>query len=203
MKAERRRKIYAEGTEFGARRSRRDRAEATPLLGARFQRRSGDFGYDPSMSGILIRLGTPEDRVALAPLRHALWPEASMFEHSGELEALLAGKAPGILPAVVLVAEGGEGKLLGFLEAGLRSHADSCDPAQPVGYVEGWYVAEEHRHCGIGKQLLAAAEDWARGQGCVEMASDTQLENTLSQRVHESVGFRVVERAVLFRKGLR
>jgi len=35
--------------------------------------------------------------------------------------------------------------LVGFLEVGLRSHADGCDPAQPVGYVEGWFVAPDHR----------------------------------------------------------
>jgi len=62
--------------------------------------------------------------------------------------------------------------------------------------------AEGHRKRGIGKRLLAAAEDWARGQGCVEMASDAHIDNTLSLRAHESLGFEVVERAILFRKAL-
>jgi hypothetical protein len=35
------------------------------------------------------------------------------------------------------------------------------------------------------------------------MASDTQIDNTLSQRVHQLLGFQIVERAVLFRKPLR
>ena len=49
---------------------------------------------------------------------------------------------------------------------------------------------------------LRAAEDWARSQGCKEMASDTQIENHLSQRVHEALGFQVTERSVIYRKPL-
>jgi aminoglycoside 6'-N-acetyltransferase I len=155
------------------------------------------------MSNIHVRLAQPTDRPSLAELFHALWPQGPVEEHSRELEAILSGNAPGTLPLVVFVAEGNDHSLLGFIEVGQRSHADSCDPALPVGYVEGWLVVEGHRHSGVGKKLMAAAEDWARGQGCVEMASDTQIDNTLSQRVHESLGFHIVERAILFRKALR
>jgi aminoglycoside 6'-N-acetyltransferase I len=154
-------------------------------------------------AGVRIRRALPSDRDSLSCLRHALWPESSAEEHGRELEAVLAGIAPGTLPQVIFVAEAQDQSLIGFLEAGLRSHADHCDPARAVGYVEGWYVAEGLRRRGIGKQLLEAAEDWARGQGCVEMASDTQIDNGLSLRVHESLGFRVVERAILFHKSLR
>ena len=120
-----------------------------------------------------------------------------------ELGLILAGKAPGTLPLVVFVAETRDGTLVAFLECSLRSHAESCNPSCPVGYVEGWYVAKEHRRKGIGKSLLAAAEEWARRQGCVEMASDAVIDNTLSQDVHQRLGFKVVERSVLFRKALR
>lgn len=106
------------------------------------------------------------------------------------------------LPLIMLVAEATGGRVVGFLEADLRSHADGCNPAQPVGYVEGWYVIEDHRHQGIGKKLLAAAEDWARSHGCIEMASDTWIDNELSQRVHESLGYEVVDRCVHYRKTL-
>jgi aminoglycoside 6'-N-acetyltransferase I len=161
------------------------------------------------MYKIHTRLAQPPDRVPLADLFHALWPESPVEDHSRELEAILSGNPPGALPLVVFVAEANvssvaqDKSLLGFLEVGLRSHADSCDSAHPVGYVEGWYVTDAHRNRGIGKQLLAAAEDWARSQGCTEMASDTQIGNELSQRVHQSLGYEIVERAILFRKVLR
>lgn len=150
-----------------------------------------------------VRLAQPRDLRALAQLLAALWPESPVEEHARELELILAGKAPGTLPLVIFVAEDQDGALIGFLECGLRSHADSCNPSHAVGYVEGWYVAEEHRRRGIGKSLLAAAEEWARSLGCVEMASDAVMDNVLSQDVHQRLGFEIVERSVLFRKALR
>ena len=73
---------------------------------------------------------------------------------------------------------------------------------RPVGYVKGWFVEGHHRGQGIGAQLLRAAEDWARARRCREMASDTDIENTLSQRAHEASGFAVAARAILYRKFL-
>ena len=106
------------------------------------------------------------------------------------------------MPLVIFVAEASDGTLAGFLEAGLRSHADGCDESCAVGYVEGWFVREEQRQLGIGAELLRAAEDWARSQGCKEMASDTQIDNVISQRAHEALGFEIAERSVLYRKRL-
>lgn len=144
----------------------------------------------------------PSDQKALAELRHALWPEGSVEEHREELARILRGETPGTMPLVEFVWEVGDEALLGFIEVGLRSHADECDTAQPVGYVEGWYVVDAHRRKGIGADLLRAAEDWARRQGCREMASDALIENHLSQRAHEALGFTVVGRNVLYRKKL-
>ena len=106
------------------------------------------------------------------------------------------------MPLINLVAEASDQRLVGFLEVGLRSHADGCDPSRAVGFIEGWYVADGHRHQGIGRKLLTAAENWARVQGCVEMASDTWVDNELSQRVHEALGYAVVDRCVHYRKSL-
>jgi aminoglycoside 6'-N-acetyltransferase I len=160
-------------------------------------------GYDSEMPNIRVRLARAEDRAALARLCEALWPDSSAEEHAGELTCKLSGRPPGTLPLAILVSEASDGWLTGFIEVGLRSHAEGCDPARPAGYVEGWYVVEDCRGRGVGKTLLAAAEDWARRQGCVEMASDTWLDNELSRRVHESLGFQEVERAIHFRKALR
>jgi len=134
----------------------------------------------------------------------ALWPKSSAEEHAQELRLLLRGKAALVLtmPLTIFVAEGSERILVGFLEVDLRSHADGCNPSQPVGYIEGWYVAEDHRHRGVGRKLLAKAEDWARSHGCVEMASDAVIDNELSQRAHEALGYEVVERCVHYRKRL-
>jgi aminoglycoside 6'-N-acetyltransferase I len=151
---------------------------------------------------IRVRPGEPSDREQLSLMRLALWPELSVDEDRPELDAALSGKPMGTMPVTILVAEIGDGKLVGFVEVGLRSHADGCDTSVPVGFVEGWFVSELHRRKGVGAKLLAAAENWARGHGCIEMASDTWLDNDKSQRVHEALGFEVVDRCVHYRKAL-
>jgi aminoglycoside 6'-N-acetyltransferase I len=155
-----------------------------------------------SMSEISIRLAQLSDRDQLARMREALWPDSSAVEHALEVTPILEGTALLTMPLIILVAEASDRTLAGFLEVDLRSQADGCNPSRPVGYIEGWYVAESHRHTGIGKKLLAAAEDWARSQGCVEVASDTWIDNELSQLVHESLGYEVVDRCVHYRKTL-
>ena len=149
-----------------------------------------------------VRFARESDCEQLARLRHELWPESLVEEHAAELRGILAGRAPGTMPLVEIVWDAGGGRLLGFIEVGLRSHADECDPRQPVGYVEGWYVVESHRRKGIGAQLLRAAEDWARAHEYREMASDALIENEISQRAHAALGFTVAARSVLYRKRL-
>ena len=149
-----------------------------------------------------VRLGKRSDGNQLATMRLILWPDVSLEEHLKEIDNALDVRTSGTLPMAVLVAENEEGTLIGFLEVGMRSHADGCNPARPVGFVEGWFVQEAFRNRGIGRKLMNAAEEWARAQGCLEMASDTWIDNEESQRAHEAVGFEVVDRCVNFRKAL-
>ena len=153
--------------------------------------------------GVLIRPGQPPDLDQLARLCEALWPTSSAEEHAQELRLLLEGKADRVLtmPITILVAEAC-GRLVGFVEVDLRSHADGCNPAQAVGYIEGWYVAEQYRGRGLGSKLVAEAERWARSHQCMEMASDALIDNEVSQRAHEALGYEVVDRCVHYRKKL-
>ena len=151
---------------------------------------------------IRVRLASQSDIAQLTPMRLELWPESSASHHSAELTNVLGGTSRRVYPLMIFVAEDNSGNLVGFLEANLRSAADGCDEKLPVGYVEGWFVAESRRGQRVGAALLRAAEDWARAQGCVEMASDTAIDNHLSQRVHEASGFTVSARSVLYRKSI-
>lgn len=135
-------------------------------------------------------------------MRVALWPDATIDEHTAEANAIAVGEHEGSLPLVAFVAEMANGELAGFVEVGLRSHAGGCDAAQPVGYIEGWFVAAARRGQGVGRQLIPQAEEWAHEQGCQEMASDTWIDNEGSQKAHEALGYEVVDRCVLFRKSL-
>ena len=148
-----------------------------------------------------VRRARPEDLDELAKLRNALWPDGSIDEHAREVAPIVRGASPGTLPYAIFVAEE-NGALIGFAEVGLRSHAEDCDPRQPVGFLEGWFVIEEHRRHRVGAALVAAAEQWSRDQGCVEMASNTWLDADVSQRAHQALGYEIVERTVHFRKKL-
>ena len=135
-------------------------------------------------------------------MRELLWPESSMEEHRKELESILRSRMNGTLPMTILISQDEGGALTGFIEVGLRSHADGCDPARPVGFVEGWFVHEASRKQGIGSALMRSAEAWARNQGCREMASDTWIDDETSLRSHQALGFEIVDRCIHFRKPL-
>jgi aminoglycoside 6'-N-acetyltransferase I len=143
------------------------------------------------------------DRDALVRFRCDLWPDEAAPAHEADVERHLAGVPRSTLPLAILVAVKGA-ELVGFVEVGLRSHADGCDGDHAVGFVEGWYVAPEHRREGVGSALIAAAEGWARGHGCRELASDTwsDARGEVSVAAHEALGFEIVDRVVNFRKTL-
>jgi aminoglycoside 6'-N-acetyltransferase I len=87
------------------------------------------------------------DRDEVAKMRALLWPEAPVEEHLRELESLLGHGMSGTLPVVILVACEEDGTLSGFLEAGLRSHADGCNPTHASG---SWKGGSFTRRFGIG-----------------------------------------------------
>jgi aminoglycoside 6'-N-acetyltransferase I len=102
----------------------------------------------------------------------------------------------------VFLAEASSGEALGMLELSLRSVAAGCC-ITPVPYVEGWYVVPVARCRGVGRDLMAAAETWARERGYMEVASDAVIDNLVSERAHLALGFAEVERAIHFRKDLQ
>ena len=151
-----------------------------------------------------IRPAHISDLEQLAGMCEALWPKSSAKEHAEELRLILGGNADMVLttPISILIPEASDGTLLGFVEVDLRSHADGCDPSKAVGYIEGWYVAEPYRQQGVGRKLLAEAEEWARNHNCMEIASDATIDNERSQRAHAALGYEVVDRCVHYRKRL-
>jgi aminoglycoside 6'-N-acetyltransferase I len=143
------------------------------------------------------------DRDELVRFRCDLWPDEPASAHEAEAEKLVRKTVGSTLPLVVLVALCGEERV-GFVEVGLRSHADGCETDHAVGFLEGWYVVPTHRRRGVGRALVAAAEAWARDRGCREMASDTWSDERGrgSVKAHTALGFEVVDHVVTFRKAL-
>jgi aminoglycoside 6'-N-acetyltransferase I len=144
----------------------------------------------------MIRRATAEDKPAWLRMRKGLWPEAPLDYLSLDLDQLLANPNAGIF-----VASDSQGQLIGFIEAGLRDYGEGCDTS-PVGYIEAWYVDSHVRGQKLGRELVQTAEQWAREKGCIEMASDTWLENEASIQAHKRLGYYEVERLIHFVKRL-
>lgn len=140
----------------------------------------------------------PGDAAEWARLRQLLWP-APPGEHEREIAAFFGGNRRD--PAGVILAIAEDGQAIGLAEVSIRSYAEGC-ATDRVAYLEGWFVEETQRRRGVGAALILAVEDWARAQGCTELASDTEIHNHLSESAHAALGFTEVERIICFRKEL-
>lgn len=129
-------------------------------------------------------------------MRAALWPDAGV--DALRAEALAWDASQGL----ALLAFDDDGRAIGLAEASLRRDYVNGTESSPVGFLEAWFVQPDHRGRGVGRALVAAVEDWTRGRGCRELASDALLDNTGSHAAHAACGFEETERVVYFRKRL-
>jgi aminoglycoside 6'-N-acetyltransferase I len=146
-----------------------------------------------------VRAITPDDSAEWLRMRLALWPDEPAG-HTDDIRGYFAGDRHE--PRHVLVAVDGSGAAIGFAELSIRNVVDGCD-TDHVAYLEGWYVDPEVRRAGVGRALVAAAEEWAVREGCVEFGSDALIDNPISHAAHRALGFEEVDRVVMFRKDLR
>lgn len=151
-----------------------------------------------------IRPVTRADRDEWLRMRSTLYPDSTPDEIDEWLDRAELDRSEQGTPRVgvaVLVADRGDGKLAGFVEIGLRSHAEGCE-SSPVAFLESWYVDADVRGQHVGAALVRAVEDWARSRGFTELASDTEIDNGVSLRAHLALGFEEVCRQICFRKTL-
>jgi aminoglycoside 6'-N-acetyltransferase I len=144
----------------------------------------------------MIRQANAKDLPALAELACRLWPDHSLEEMEAELARIMAK------PEAAFFLAFHQERAVGFAQCQLRHDYVEGTDSSPVGYLEGIFVAEDRRHQGIAKALLAACEGWARDQGCAEFASDCELSNVDSLRFHLKVGFLEAGRVICFTKKL-
>ena len=144
-----------------------------------------------------IRRLQESDRSEWLRLRQALWPTPyyELDAQIKEMDDLWADQDQ----QPVFVAARSDGGLCGMLEVSIRKEAPGCKTDR-IGYLEGWYVDDDMRQQGIGKQLVDAAETWAKSQGCTEMASDTDENYPTSPVAHVALGYTTTE--IYFRKDL-
>ena len=144
-----------------------------------------------------IRPVQPTDAEEWLRMRVALWPDDPEKE-AKEVADFFAGKRL-VLVEAAFVCPRSDGGLCGLAEVHIKAEAPGC-VTDRIGYLEGWYVDPDMRGQGIGRALVAVAEEWARAKGCTEMASDTSPRNPLSPAAHAALGYLTV--AWHFRKEL-
>lgn len=138
------------------------------------------------------------DRAEWLRMRRALWPDCPEEMHVFEVAQHESNSAE----TAVFIFRRNNGGLGGFVEVSIRDRVDGS-MSERVGYVEGWFVDEDLRSTGIGRELIAAAERWTVERGLVEIASDAELENENSIRAHKALGFHETFRLVHFLKRCR
>lgn len=147
------------------------------------------------MTRVVLRPAQTADASAWLAMRAVLYGDDPSLKP--EIDDFFAGTS--LIEAVYIADE--NGTPVGFMELGTRPYAEGCTTS-PVAYVEGLFVVPEKRRLGIGRRLVAQAEDWARKRGLTELASDALIENEVSIAMHKVLGFAEVERIVCLRKSL-
>ena len=139
-------------------------------------------------------LGQP-DRAEWLRMRKGLWPVLDAATHEREMRDYAARPDD----AAVFVVDRGNGLLGGFIELSTRDRIE-VSFADPVAYVEGWFIDADLRRRGAGRLLMRRAEAWAREHGLRQLGSDTDLDNRKSIGAHRALGFRETIRLVHFLK---
>ena len=144
----------------------------------------------------MIRQAQRGDLPAITGLASRLWPDATVPELEDSFSSLLSHSDAAVFLAF------SNSQPVGFAQCQLRHDYVEGTENSPVGYLEGIYVEPSFRGRGIARQLLSAAENWAREQDCREFASDCELDNLESLAFHLGVGFREANRIICFVKEL-
>ncbi|MFD2829191.1 aminoglycoside 6'-N-acetyltransferase [Corticicoccus populi] len=131
-----------------------------------------------------------------AELALKLWPEGTIELFIEEMNDLLSDSE-----AVVYLKYADE-NVVGFAHCQLRNDYVEGTDSSPVGYLEGIYVSEPFRKQGIAGELIRACEGFAARNGCTEFASDCEIDNDDSAKMHLKLGFTEAGRIIHFKKTL-
>ena len=140
-----------------------------------------------------IRPMKPADAPLVAELTTQLGYPATAEETGERLAALTARPEE----HAVLVAED-DGSALGWVHVRLLTSLESGRKADIGGLV----VDDDHRGAGIGAELLAAGEAWARERGVTTMVVRSRIVRERAHRFYEREGYALVKTSHVFEKPL-
>ena len=144
-----------------------------------------------------IKTLSPEYLGQWVRLRQQLWPEQNAEQHLNEGLDILASAQH-----ISYVLLNDQQYAIAFADAAIRhDYVNGCQTS-PVVFIEGIYVEPQWRLKKCAKKLIRAIEQWGKNNGCSEIASDAELDNTSSHKMHQKLGFKITEKVVFFQKNI-
>jgi ribosomal protein S18 acetylase RimI-like enzyme len=156
------------------------------------------------MSEIQIRTAKTEDMEFIVSLVSRLTGgfELPSWRESKQMNAVDAEVLSRVLltnppESIILVAEDKNGISLGFIH--LNVSTDYYNP-EKHGHISDIIVAPNGEGRGVGKALMAAAEEWGRNNGFKYLTLNVFKNNTRARRLYEKLGYG--EDTIKYRKEL-
>lgn len=144
----------------------------------------------------MIEKAAVKDAPVIAQMAAKMWNSHTVEELAKDFAGIIGQEESVIFWLSI------DNRAVGFAQCHLRHDYVEGTDSSPVGYLEGIFVEQEFRHKGYAKDLLAKCEEWAKNKGCVEFASDCELDNAASLAFHLNMGFSEANRIICFTKRL-
>ncbi len=142
---------------------------------------------------IVVRRARASDITQLTPLCGQLGYPSSEAEVRGRLSGIDATPQHALW-----VAETGDGKLAGFLNAFVMRTIDTDARVEVAALV----VDDAQRSRGVGKLLIEQAESWARENGCKTIGLRSNVIRDRAHKFYERLGYVHYKTQKAFRKAL-
>ncbi|MDE3135043.1 MAG: GNAT family N-acetyltransferase [Acidobacteriota bacterium] len=140
----------------------------------------------------IIRPARAEDAAALAPLATQLGYPSTTADIESRLALILPD--PNQLVAVAELS----GQVVGWIHVALYLTLESGIAVE----IRGLVVEEKRRGMGLGRALLAHAEDWARQRGARAVRLRSNVVRDGAHAFYQHLGYSVVKTQHAFRKNL-
>ncbi len=144
----------------------------------------------------MIQKATKEDAKTIAKLAVLMWEDNSVADLASEFSKIVSQN-----DALILLKYENDIPV-GFAQCQLRYDYVEGTKTSPVGYLEGIFILEKYRNKGYAKALLNVCEMWAKEKGCIEFASDCEIDNAGSFGFHHAMDFIEANRIICFTKEL-
>jgi GNAT superfamily N-acetyltransferase len=146
------------------------------------------------MDAVNIRGATVDDSLALADLSAQLGYPTPPIQSANRIGVILDSKEHAILVACLT-----DGTVVGWVHVFLAFRVESDQFAEIGGFV----VTEEFRRRGVGRCLLAAAEDWVIQSGITKLRVRSRSSRDDTRTFYERLGFSKSKQQHVFDKSLK